>query len=428
MRASSEAGLILGFKAGAALSQFVLLVLTARWFGVEFRGELAIFAATVQLLVLVVGFFAGSSLVYLAAREPTRSYLTRLLAASYAACVALPIALALGATALEIPLGREPALLVLTSILYGLLTVNACVLLAGQEAWRAALVEFLRPFVLVAVAVAVATTRGYREPREFYALWAASSVLSFLLTLPFLVAHTRRLAPMGPGQGTSWMGILRQLTGYGLMAQTGNLVQYLNYRALYFAIERHSGLAAVGLFSTAVSMAEALWLPTGSLAALTLNRVSRVAGSPETRWFVLRLTRVALVAMAVAAAAMLWLPAAAITEMFGRDFTGVRVLLVWLLPGIVALGVSQVAAAYHAGHGRYERNLVAALAGLAVTLAGFVWLVPGLGTSGALVTMNASYIVTGGWVLAVFFRSEHVSPNELRPRIADFAIRPGSET
>ena len=150
----------------------------------------------------------------------------------------------------------------------------------------------------------------------------------------------------------------------------------MNYRLLYFALERHAGLAAVGLFSTAVSLAEVLWIPANSLAAMALNRVSREAQAPGTRAFVLRLTRLAIVAMLGAAVAAALVPVDGIMALLGRDFADVRSQLVRLLPGVVALGVSLVASAYHAGHGLYMRNLIAALAGLTVTLAGFTVLVP----------------------------------------------------
>src|SRR5262245_65299732 len=130
MRPATSGALILGLKAAAAALQFLVLVLTARWFGVAFRGELALWNATVQLVVLVVGFFAGSSIVFLAAREPSRPYLRRLLVVSYGACLALPVAVALGAALLGTALAAETPLLVLVSVMTALLVVNACVLLA----------------------------------------------------------------------------------------------------------------------------------------------------------------------------------------------------------------------------------------------------------------------------------------------------------
>jgi O-antigen/teichoic acid export membrane protein len=162
MRPASDGAIVLALKGGAAALQFVLLVLTARWFGVEFRGEIALFNATVNLVVLVVGFTGGSSIVYLAARDATRGYLRQLLIVSYAFAVTVPVVIALGAAVLGVSLGHEAPLVVLVSVLYSLLVVHTCVLLAGREVWQATLLEFLRPFAIVGLAGALALTRGFR--------------------------------------------------------------------------------------------------------------------------------------------------------------------------------------------------------------------------------------------------------------------------
>ncbi|MBI5169455.1 MAG: hypothetical protein HZA61_08210 [Candidatus Eisenbacteria bacterium] len=427
MRPAADGAAILGFKTGAAASQFLLLVMTARLFGVTFRGEIALFGATINLLVLVVGFAGGASIVYLAANDPSRRHLRHLLAASYAFCVAIPVLVAIGARALGRSLGAETPLVVFVSVLQAMLLVNTYVLTAGRAVWQASLLEFLRPFAIVALGAAVALTRGYRSSAEFYLVWGAAAVLSLAASLPFLLAHYRALAPeREDGTRATFAGVARRLVGLGSLAQASNVVQFLNYRSLFFALERHAGLAAVGLFSTAVSLAEVLWIPANSIAALTLNRVSRAASEPATRTFVLRMARLALVAMLVAAAVAAVVPVEGLTGLLGRDFGGVRALLLQLLPGVVALGLSLVASSYNAGHALYWRNLQAALAGLALTAAGYFVLIPRMGAGGAVLAMNLAYLAITLWLLAGFVTRERVSLLEFVPRLSDLnALREG---
>jgi O-antigen/teichoic acid export membrane protein len=279
--------------------------------------------------------------------------------------------------------------------------------------------EFLRPFTLVAFAVAVAMSRGFRGPDEFYQVWAAAATTAFLLSTPLVIAHYRRLAPQGVRPTPSAGGALRGLLGLGFLAQASNLAQFLNYRGLFFALERSVGVSAVGLFSTAVSFAEILWIPANSLAAVTLNRVTRTGAAPETRAFVLRMARLALAATWAAALLIAFVPSGWITALLGKDFAPVRTELVRLLPGVVAIGISVIASAYHAGHGLYRSNLIAALAGLVPTLIGMGVLVPWLGAQGAIVAMNASYFVTSGCLIVGLARRERVHWRELVPRPGD---------
>jgi len=419
MRTASDAAVVLALKGGASALQFLLLVLTARWFGVAFRGEIALFNASVNLIALVVGFTGGASIVYLTARDPSRAFLRRLLGASYAFCVLVPLALGLGSSLVGQPLGREAPLVVSVAVVNSMLVVHICVLLSGSAVWQASLLEFLRPLCLVALAAAIAVTRGFRTPGEFYVAWCVAATLAFLLSIPFVAGHYLRLTPASAGAAASSGEVVRHLLGFGFLAQASNVVQFLNYRSLFFALERHAGIAAVGLFSTAVALAEVLWIPANSLAAMTLNRVSRSSQDPETRPFVLRMSRLALMAMLAVGALAAIVPVGWITALLGKDFAAVRSQLVGLLPGVIAIGMAVIASAYNAGLGLYSRNLLAALAGLLLTGLGFVLLVPRLGSAGAIIAMNASYVVTSAWLMVGLGLRERVRLREFVPNARD---------
>ena len=427
MRRIPVAGAVLALKGGAAVMQFLILVLTARWFGVAFRGDIALFNATVNLLVLVVGFTGSVSLSYVAARRANRPYLHRLLAASYAFAIVVPLVAVLGSALVGRPLDRLAPQLLAVSVTQALLLVHTCVLLSGRAVWQSIFLEFLRPFLIVAMASGVAATRGFHSNDEFYTVWVGASLLAFLLSVPLVVQHVRALPADDPQGPASMRQVVRQLLQLGFVAQASNLVQFLNYRSMFFALERHAGLVSVGLFSTAVSLAEVLWIPANSLAALTLNRVARGGRDGETRPFVLRMSRLAiLVTIAVCLVAAL-VPSGWITALLGRDFAHVKLYMVSLLPGVIAMGWTVIASAYHAGHGLYARNLLATLVGLALTAVGYFLLVPRFGEGGALVAMNASYLATGLTLLLALARRERVRPGELVPRVADLAWPRGAE-
>lgn len=419
MRAASNALVVLLLKGAAPPLQFLILVLTARWFGVAVRGEIALFNAAVNLFVLVVGFTGGSSIVYLASRDPSRAVLGRILASSYVFCAVIPVLLAAGGSWLGNRPTPETPLMVWVAVMNAVLVVHVCVMMSGHAVWQATLLEFLRPFTLVALAVGVALTRGFRAPGEFFLVWGVAATLAVSLSIPFVIAHYRRLPLRGSGDAPSGRRVVKDLLGFGFLAQASNLAQFLNYRGLFFALERNVSVTAVGLFSTAVSFAEILWIPANSLAAVTLNRVTRSSEAPETRAFVLRMARLALVATAIAALLIALVPRGFITALLGPDFGAVRAQLLGLLPGVIAIGVSVIASAYHAGHGLYRANLFAALAGLLPTLLGMFVLVPWLGSRGATLAMNASYLMTASCLIISLAKRERVRPGELVPRPGD---------
>lgn len=404
----ADAGRVLALKVATAAAQFVLLVATANWFGVEFRGTFALFGAGVQFVALLTGFLGSVSLGFLAARDANRRDVLVLMTLTTVTAVALPVAvLAPAWLAGTDPLAPHR---VVVAVAAALSAVEAGVLLSGRSAWRSSLVEFLRPGLLLALAAGVVVLRGFREPREFFVVWSVAAVLSVLLPLPLLVEHLRALPRTG-AVTRPVSGLVRDLLRYGFTAQSSNLVQFLNYRSLFFALERHVGLAGVGVFSTAVSFAEMLWLPASSLASSTLNRIARGVDA-DARALVLGNMRRAWVATAACALVAALVPTSWVTGLLGDDFAAVRQVLVALVPGVVALGATQIASAANAGRGAYGWNILAALAGLGLTGIGFLVLVPRAGMTGALVAMNASYLATSLVLIVHLARTQHVRAGE----------------
>ena len=88
----ADAGRVLALKVATAAAQFVLLVVTANWFGVEFRGTFALFGAGVQFVALLTGFLGSVSLGFLAARDANRRDVLVLMTLTTVTAVALPVA------------------------------------------------------------------------------------------------------------------------------------------------------------------------------------------------------------------------------------------------------------------------------------------------------------------------------------------------
>ena len=74
---------IVALKSSSAGFQFLILVLTARWFGVEYRGEIALFMVTVGFLVLLNGFAGSASSTYICGKDRRLSVLIVVLGFGY---------------------------------------------------------------------------------------------------------------------------------------------------------------------------------------------------------------------------------------------------------------------------------------------------------------------------------------------------------
>jgi O-antigen/teichoic acid export membrane protein len=177
------------------------------------------------------------------------------------------------------------------------------------------------------------------------------------------------------------------------------------------------GPAGAGIYSASVALAELLFqLPMAASAVLfakssassheTMNRFT-----PKVFWIVLATS----VAGAIGLAAVGPL---AIRVIFSRSFDESYKPLLALLPGVVLVGAARVLNNDINGRGYPHFNSVTAGAGLVVTIALDLLLIPRMGVMGASVASTATYAVmfafSVGFYLAVS-RGKVKAPEDLPP-------------
>ena len=206
----------------------------------------------------------------------------------------------------------------------------------------------------------------------------------------------------------------------GLRIGLVNLVSVLNYRIELIVLQVDHGLAQVGLYSLATSLAELLWIVSGAIATATIAPVVAVHSDEEAAIITARSVRWALITTAICAVALgigSWF---LIVPIFGTYFESSIHPLILLLPGVVAFAPGTVIAVYFSmRRGQTKYPLGICLVSLAVTGVLALLLVPGHFGVGAAVACSAGYIV--GMVLGLwwFARQGHVRLGDLVPSRAD---------
>lgn len=187
---------------------------------------------------------------------------------------------------------------------------------------------------------------------------------------------------------------LRGLRGQaGFVATIGltNLVSLLNYRVGLFIVERLLGLAATGVYSIAVVVAELLWFVSGSLTQAAYGRV----GTPDAARaaaLTLRVMQLGVIALLLAAP-LLWLCAwALLPRLLGAAYAGSLLPLALLLPGVLLFGAAGSLSAWFTNHaGRPQVPAQVAALSLALNAGLALLLVPSLGSAGAALAASLAY-------------------------------------
>lgn len=245
-------------------------------------------------------------------------------------------------------------------------------------------------------AVALWRPAGGTTVPAVLAVWVAAKALVGLATA---LAATRDAGPASPDAAT-----LRREWRFVAMIGLTNVVSLLNYRATLFLVERAEGLAAAGVYSVAVQVAELLWLLS---SAVTVSAYRRI-GAPDAEdaaLTTLHAVRFNLLATAVTApllyAGAVW----ALPALLGAAYAASLAPLALLLPGVAGYAAASSLSAWYTNH-RGAPHWSAGIAGLslALTLAIAAWAVPRYGAGGAALATSLAYAVAIVVALRLFLR------------------------
>lgn len=393
-----------------ALLNLGLVVLTARVMGAEVRGEISLLIATLYLFVLASGFVGGSTLIYLAPRFPVRKLL--IWAYVWAAFVAL-IILPLVYFTLGLP---QPHLVhwIILALIFNLTAVNRYTLLALEKIKLDNNLGVVINLVLLLTLGGLLFFQGTPSLTTFmlafYVAWGAAFIVS-----AWLIRSSWR-----KNGAESWLAVGKAMFKYGSMAQGANFAQFLGYRLQFYLIGALLSKEALGVFSVAVALSEALWMITQSISLVQLSKISNMADGRSSADFTVRLMKLSIGLTALAMLALLILPESLFVFVFGADFEPVKDLIVWMVPGILALAASNILIHYYAGTGKLGINFLISLLTLVLVVTANYGLMPLFGLKGAAAASSIAYLVAACAIALYFIQDHKLSFRVLFPQKADW--------
>lgn len=404
-------------RVGLVVVGLITSVLVARALGPEGRGLyiVAITIGAVGVQLGNVGLAAANT--YHVARD--RSLAAVLVGNSIAASLVIG---GLGAGGLAVLFLARPTIaplrgvllyLALASVPVGLLSLLLQKLLIGLDRIRQANQIDLGGRLLGTVALVLLLV-GERVSVEslFLAMFLVGPVV-----LIWIVVRLRGLVPESPRFDRS---ILRESLGYGSKAWLVSLFSFLVIRSDLVMVQYLRGAGETGQYSIAVTLADFAYLLPLVVGTVLFPKLSAM-DDVEERWrLAKRWAAVVGATMAIGVTTAPFLAASVIRLAYGPEFEPAVPALLWLLPGILFLGIETVIAQFLAASGM-PRTLPLAWGGALVLNVGLnVTLLPQLGFVGAGVSSTISY---GVMLLAVAAIARRVRDPEDAPRLVPLSWR-----
>ncbi|MFI5339626.1 MAG: polysaccharide biosynthesis C-terminal domain-containing protein [Candidatus Methylomirabilales bacterium] len=224
------------------------------------------------------------------------------------------------------------------------------------------------------------------------------------------VCATLLARPLGSLRPRVQWDVWRDSLRFGLAIHPGMILLLLHLRVDLFLLQRLQGLEAVGIYSLAAMVAEALWLvPDTTALAATPHQVR--AGATEDAAVTLRATRVNVALTAALSLALAAMAPPLVGRVYGRAFLPAVPALWALLPGIVAMAAQRSCGILLVKRDRpwLVSGLLAPAVGINILLN--LVLIPYWGAVGAALASSASYVLSSAgfliWVTRAAGRPFH---------------------
>lgn len=242
--------------------------------------------------------------------------------------------------------------------------------------------------------------------------WIAAQYAALVLAALLAPGWWRWLLSRRPDPALIW-----SFATFGTATGLAGVVSFFNYRIDQLLVAAIDGDTGAGIYASAVTLAEGLWLFSTAISVATYARVGTLTRA-EAGELTARGVRHTLIIVGVAGVAVVilapWLVEAVFGGRYGAADTSLRILCL----GTAAYAPQAILSNYFTVTlGRPRISLYLALFSCLVNVAISVALIPSLGYVGGAWATAASYLVTGTISTAYFVRISGV-------RLADlFLIR-----
>jgi O-antigen/teichoic acid export membrane protein len=239
----------------------------------------------------------------------------------------------------------------------------------------------------------------------FALAWAMGLRSGWLLVVALLIADVavaaaawvriaRRVRACGqPVVGRADRALASRIVRFGLRSQVGGVVGLLNLRFDFLVLGAMAGPAPVGIYAVASKYAELLRLPALAVTWVSYPRVAR-GGAASYAASARRLVPLLLVFGAVVGAALALAAFPLFPLVYGQEFRAAAWPAAWIALGLIAEPAAGAGAAFLLGTGRPGLNSAVMGAGLLVTVALDLVLIPQHGALGAAWASAGAYLVT----------------------------------
>ena len=411
---ASKIGQFIKYSLTSLGSQFFVLtisvatsVITARVLGPEGKGQLVLILL-IPLLSLTLGKIGiGHAVNYYAAIvSPTKLILNAFILSVFSGVLLLVLLLPIITIFKEVFFNgiNERNLLVISFAIPFYLLTN-CLIMLMQGLYKINKMNLLmicQPIIYLAFLILLIVILKKGVDGAIVA-WVITLFITFFLSIALILREIKF-------EGISLkldLSFMKKILHFGFRTHIGNLLKDLSYRGDILVVSYFLTPASVGYYAIAVSLAEIILRIPNAIGLVLLPRVSQM-NKKDAKLFTPIVCRRVLLPVVAICFILIFLGEKIIYFAFGKEYLQSSSVLLFLLPGVVALTVWKIIANDIIAQGHpFKYSLTSALALLTMIVMDLL-LIPILGIDGAAIASSISYITA---TIAIIFFYREITKN-----------------
>ena len=375
------------------LLNFAAVIFTTQMWGSEGKGFIAIFAADISLVATFTNILTNSSVSFFLKKIGHSPLAT--LAFLWTFIVSALAAVVVAFTDASVPV--LPFFVV--AVLSGCITFHSSLFLGVQKIFQYNLATLLMSALLLVSMFAF----HYFLPETGYHAYFYAQILSYFIVLVICQVFTHRI--FGRIRFAFSFDTFKKSFNFGWQEELSAFMQFLNARLCFYLIGIYADMSSVGIFSVGVTISEAIWVFSRSMALVQYSKVLKMGDTAEAWRETRRVTLITLAITVFCIAVAACVPMSVFEFVFGEGFGEAKIVILMLAVGIAANAVALVLFNYFSALGRLKILLLRSSAGLVVTLALAFWLIPMWNIEGACIVNSCSYLVSSAVLVGFFARN-----------------------
>ena len=384
-----------------SIINFLVVLITARYLGADGRGQISILFLNVTVILLFNDIIGGSALVYVIPKKNPYSLLLPALFMGLFTGILFPFMFNLYFHFQT----QELLYFIALTLLSNLSSITNVFLNGFEKIKQNNIANIAQSITIVSTLVIQFFVLHTYSVFAFYRSLGAGYLVNLVVSTFYLKGSFKRIS-------FSWVESIKLIAKYGLVVQAGNIFQLLNYRFCYYVLDSANNLQSrknVGVFSTASSISEAVWVIMNGIAMVQYATLSNRDNPALAINLTVKLAKISFGLSVIALLVLNCLPAEVFTFLFGKDFTDIKTYCLLLAPGIAINGLTGIYSHYFAAGGKMKISASNSLVGLVITLSCSFILIPMYGAKGAAYTNCASYIASSLFLIYMFKKQSGVS-------------------